>query len=86
MCISPLPGSIGCVQTLAVRLGQVIRQHRDAAGLTQEMLAERADLHWTYVSLVERGRRNVTVEALSRLAAGLGVPGSSLLREAEDDK
>lgn len=74
------------MQTFAAELGRVIRSHRDAAGLTQEALAERADLHWTYVSLVERGRRNITAEALVRVAEGLGVAGWKLLREAETSK
>lgn len=78
-------GSIGGVQTIAIRLGKVIRGRRLAAGLSQEQLAERATLHWTYVSQLERGRRNISLGALTQIAAGLGVRGWELLKEAEQE-
>jgi len=40
-------------------------------GLTQEQLAEKANLHWTYVSGIERGRRNVSIVILYRIALAL---------------
>lgn len=64
-------------------LGHVIRKHRMAAGLSQEMLAERSGLHWTYVSQVERGKRNISVEALRRIGSALDISASTLLSEAE---
>jgi len=51
--------------------------------MSQEELADRAELHRTYISLVERVKRNVTVDALDRIASGLRVPASRLLSEAE---
>jgi transcriptional regulator with XRE-family HTH domain len=69
---------------IARRLGQTIQHHRLAAKLSQEELAARSGLHRTYVSLVERGRRNITVEALCRIGPALGVPASHLLAEAEE--
>ncbi len=71
------------MDTLAARLGNEIRKHRLAAGLTQEDLAERSGLHWTYISQVERGRRNLSVDALARIGAGLGMAGWELMRDAE---
>ena len=71
------------MESVAPALGQVVRRHRLGAGLSQEELAERSGLHWTYVSQVERGRRNVSVDALRRIGDALGVPGWRLLREAE---
>ena len=58
---------------LQVVLGRRVRQRRKRLGLSQEQLAERADLHWTYVSGVERGRRNPSLTTLARLAAALGL-------------
>lgn len=68
---------------LSPHLAGVIRRHRQAAGLSQEELADRASLHRTYISLVERVRRNLTVDALDRIATGLEIPASRLLAEAE---
>jgi transcriptional regulator with XRE-family HTH domain len=64
-------------------LGQVVREARLAAGLSQEALAERAGLHRVYVSEVERGQRSPSVAVLRRLAEGLGVSGADLLALAE---
>ena len=72
------------MNTLTPQLAQVIWRHRLAAGLSQEQPAERAGLHRSYVGLVERGERNVTVDALARIANALGVLASRLLAEAED--
>jgi len=50
-----------------------IRQIREGKGLSQEGLAGIAELHRTYVSSVERGERNISVDSLERLADALGV-------------
>ena len=47
-------------------------------------MAGGSGLHWTYVSQVEHGKRNVSVDALRRIGAALEVPGWRLLREAEE--
>jgi transcriptional regulator with XRE-family HTH domain len=57
---------------LARHFGAAIRRHRELIRLSQEELAERAGLDRTYVSGVERGRRNPTLEVLQRLADALG--------------
>ena len=54
-------------------VGERTRALRKAAGLSQEQLAERAELHYTYVGAVERAERNVTLDMLVRIADGLGV-------------
>lgn len=53
------------------KLGARVQRLRQAQGLSQEELADRADLHRTYVSGVERGVRNPTVTVLEKLARGL---------------
>lgn len=68
---------------MAPRVGRVIRKYREGAGLSQEALAEGSGLHRTYISLVERGHRNIPVDALSRIAEALGVHASKLMSEAE---
>lgn len=64
-----------------VVLGDRLRALRHAAGLTQEQLAERSELHWTYVGQVERGERNLTYKILLRLARGLGVSPAQLVED-----
>lgn len=54
-------------------LGQAIRIRREALGLTQEQLAEKAGLHWTFISGVERGIRNISIVKLHQIAVALQV-------------
>ncbi|MGH6911002.1 MAG: helix-turn-helix domain-containing protein [Phenylobacterium sp.] len=57
-------------------LGRGIRVLRDATGLSQEELAERAGLSRNYVGLLERGERNASATALIAIARALGArPG-----------
>ena len=70
---------------LAPRVGKVIRKYREGAGLSQEALADSSGLHRTYISLVERGQRNLSVGALAQIAEALGTYPSRLLAEAEGE-
>ena len=65
------PGVAGRAARAA--FGRRVRDLRQARGLSQEKLAELADLHRTYVSSLERGQRNVSLENIHSLARGLGV-------------
>ena len=69
-------------QTL-LAFGQNVRKLREAKGLTQEKLAERADLDRTYLSDIERGARNPGVKNVARLARALGTTVSDLCRGIE---
>lgn len=66
-------------------MGRVIRKYRESAGLSQEALAAESGLHRTYISLVERGHRNISVDALSQIAEALGVYPSRLMSDAEKE-
>jgi transcriptional regulator with XRE-family HTH domain len=61
-------------------LGAAIRERRKRLGLTQEELAEKSDLHWTYVSGIERGSRNVSILKLCKIARALGVKVRDLIQ------
>jgi transcriptional regulator with XRE-family HTH domain len=62
------------------RLSRVIQTLREAKGLTQRALAERADVTPAYVAQLEMGtRKNPSLEVLRRLAKALGVPVTELL-------
>jgi transcriptional regulator with XRE-family HTH domain len=63
-----------------VAFGVAVRALREQALITQERLAELADLHTNYVSSVERGERNISLYNIARLAHGLDVPVSTLMR------
>lgn len=66
-----------------IAFGRAVRARREALGISQEALAERCDLDRTYVSGVERGRRNPTIQALYRIARGLGIQAADLVRDAD---
>lgn len=59
--------------------GQKVRDLRLHRGWSQETLAERAAMHWTYISGLERGRRNPGLNALGQLAHALNLTVSDLL-------
>lgn len=58
-----------------------VRKMRKQRGLTQEKLAELADLDRTYIGLIERGQRNVTIRSIEKIANALEVPAHILLKE-----
>jgi len=62
-----------------VLFGARLRELRHQLGFSQEELAFRCGLDRTYVSSCERGRRNLTLEAIVKFAAALGVKPSQLL-------
>ena len=58
--------------------GKNLRSLRTKAGLSQEETADKAGIHVTYLSGVERGLRNLSVRNLRRLALALGIPTKEL--------
>ena len=62
----------------------VLRKHREAKGLSQEALAESANLHPTYIGLLERSLRNPSLNVSKSLAKALGNSLTNLVAEAED--
>lgn len=64
--------------------GLAVRSKRLAAGITQEKLAEQAGLHPTYISMVERGVRNPTLDAADRIAGVLKVSLPHLIAAAQN--
>jgi transcriptional regulator with XRE-family HTH domain len=64
---------------VTIAFGERLRAVRLAQGLSQEQLAEKAELHRTYVSSAERGQRNVSLQNIIRLARALDVPPGDLV-------
>jgi transcriptional regulator with XRE-family HTH domain len=63
---------------LLLPLGNAIKERRNKLGLSQEKLADRCGFDRTYISMLERGKRNPSLLNLLRLAYGLGTSVSKL--------
>jgi len=61
-------------------LGKNVRKFREKQGWSQEVLAERADMHWTFISGVERAKHNVSLDSIVRIAKALGRKPHELLK------
>lgn len=66
--------------------GRRVRERRHALGWSQMRLAEESALHFTYISSVERGERNISLQNILRLAAALGIDPGVLVAELLPDK
>ena len=72
------------MQELTKALGEVVREQRMAQGLSQEGFGELAGIHRTYVGMVERGEKNITLTNLVKVSQALGLTASALLHLAEE--
>lgn len=54
-----------------VKFGKKVRKERHKRGLSQEKLAELAGCHWTYIGMIERAERNITLANIERIAKAL---------------
>jgi len=61
------------------RFGRKLRQIREDQDFSQEELADKAGLHRTYISMVERGERSVALASMEKLAKALGLQIQDLL-------
>ncbi len=62
-----------------INFGSRVRALRESSGLSQEKLAECAELHRTYIGMIERAEKNITLINAEKIARALNVPLSSLL-------
>ncbi len=60
--------------SLLVLFGEGIRETRKEKKLSQEALANKSGLHRTYIGMVERGEKNISLKNISKLSKGLEVP------------
>ena len=72
------------VETQRAAVGRAVRDLRASRGMSQEDLAFVTGMHRSYVGGVERGERNPSLIALSRVASALGVRTWELLQRAEE--
>lgn len=71
------------MSAIATVVGQRIRAYRQKANMTQEELAERAELHQTYIGQVERGEKNLTLTSLEKILDALGLTFSDFFEGFE---
>ena len=62
-----------------------VRKYRKECGYSQEYLAELAGLHRTYISALERERRNISIENIQRIADALGIDAYKLFMNETAD-
>ena len=63
-------------------LGNTLREYRIAMDISQEKLAELADVHRNYIGKIERGEQNITINSLCQLAAVFERPLSEIMGDA----
>ncbi|HPJ81975.1 MAG TPA: helix-turn-helix transcriptional regulator [Saccharofermentans sp.] len=64
---------------ILIRFGLRVKELRHSLGISQEELAEKAGVHRTYIGMIERGEKNITLKSLSKIAVALGINTSYLL-------
>lgn len=67
--------------SILTNFGERIRKLRLSKGMSQEELAERAGVHRTYVGMIERGEKNITLKNIERYAKALDVRLSELFED-----
>jgi len=70
-------------ESLVAAFADTLREARTSAGMTQEILAERAEVSVRFISFLETGKRQPSLGALAAVSAGLGIPMSTLIRLVE---
>lgn len=71
---------------ILIRFGQRVRELRRSQGFSQEDLAERCNLDRTYISSLERGKRNVGLRNVAAIAAALGISLAQLFDQVNVDE
>ena len=71
------------MRTIQEQIGVRVRELRERQGVSQEALAATCGLHRTYIGLIERGERNLSLSVIEQIAAGLGVGVGDLFSKAE---
>lgn len=60
-------------KSILIKFGQKVRKERMGLGLSQEGLAARAGVHRTYIGMIERAEKNITLENIEKLTKALGL-------------
>jgi len=66
-------------ENILIKFGKRVREERVKQNLSQEELAEKAGVHRTYIGMIERGEKNITLDNIRKLSEALGIKLSNLL-------
>jgi len=69
---------------ILVRFGNAVREMRKKQGLSQEELAHKAELHRTYIGMIERAEKNITLLNVEKIAIALNLDIKTLFDELRD--
>jgi transcriptional regulator with XRE-family HTH domain len=70
---------MGQVMDILDKFGKRVREKRTALGLSQEAFADKCNLDRTYISGIERGKRNVALRNIQAIAKALGISIAELM-------
>lgn len=68
-------------EAILVKFGKTVRKHRLKLGLSQEELAARAEVHRTYIGMIERAEKNITLVNIEKIASALNIKIKDLFNE-----
>ena len=68
---------------ILIKFGKRVRELRKSQGLSQQKLALKTGLHYTYIGAVERGERNLSLQSMEKITKGLRVNIVELLSSSE---
>ncbi|RTQ53456.1 XRE family transcriptional regulator [Hymenobacter gummosus] len=68
-------------QPILIQFGEAVRTLRKAQGLSQEQLSFKANLHRTYIGMIERAEKNITLINMEKIANALNVGIIELLKK-----
>jgi transcriptional regulator with XRE-family HTH domain len=69
---------------ILIKFGERVREIRKEKGLSQEELSFKADLHRTYIGMIERAEKNITLVNIEKIANALDVSINDLFNEKDD--
>jgi transcriptional regulator with XRE-family HTH domain len=78
-----VPRNDRCNDKSAAVIGRVLRETREASGLTQQEVAMRADMDRAYISEVEGGKRSLSVDRLLRICESMNLRAAKVIADVE---
>ena len=68
-------------KTILEKFGERVREERLKQNLSQEELASRAGVHRTYIGMIERAEKNITLENIEKIAKALGISITNITKD-----